>query len=71
MLFRSNYIQVMQGLELLDLDAIREYNKKYIAPSVEQMSLQKYQQYVDGVNSSTFIEHATLLQQNKNVVNFN
>jgi tryptophan halogenase len=66
-----NYIQVMHGLGLLDIDAIKSYNKTYVTENAKKMALDKYDQYLDNVKKSSFIDHKTLLQQNKYVIKFN
>ena len=67
----SNYIQVMHGLELFDIESIKEYNKMYISEENTAKSLQKYETYLEEVKRGSYIDHKVLLEQNKIVVNYN
>ena len=62
-----NYIQVMQGLELFDLDYIKKYNSDGV--DVMNMELNKYNEYLNDFKRSNLIEHSVLLQQNRYVLN--
>lgn len=64
----SNWAQVMAGLELYDTEYIRTYLINSIGEHGIKTHLDDYNNYLDGIERSSYIDHATLLQQNRIVV---
>jgi tryptophan halogenase len=65
-----NYIQVMHGLEMFDLDAIREYNKTYMSQETVNKELETYNKHLENLKKESLIEHKVLLEQNRYVLQF-
>jgi len=66
----ENYAQVMDGLDLFDREYIKENLVRNHSEKVVQQELQKYNNYLDRLKRSSYIEHVVLLQQNNIVVKF-
>lgn len=65
-----NYIQVMQGLEMFDLEYIKGYTNQSIGDDLIKKELDKYNSYLNDIGQTPLIEHKVLLEQNRYVVKF-
>lgn len=64
----SNYTQVMQGLGLLDANYIKQSLVSSLGDTVDKEQMVKYNQYLTDVEKGVYIDHKTLLEQNRYVV---
>jgi hypothetical protein len=68
-MFQSpNWAQVMNGLGLLDRDHISNKLKEVTREQAMSDAYTRYNGYLDDVQKGSYIEHKTLLEQNRIVV---
>jgi tryptophan halogenase len=65
-----NWAQVMNGLELFDVDYLRQRLAETHG-DVKDKSLLEYEEYLKELQNDSYIDHGILLSQNNIVVNFN
>lgn len=67
----ANWTQVMFGLGMLDLEHIKTKFNLSHGEKVVQEQLELYNRYNSDLQKSSFLDHKTLLEQNKIVLNIN
>ena len=70
MFFAANWLQVMQGLELFDVEYIKKYLLSSVGESIIKYHLGEYDKYLKDLQGVSFIDHKVLLEQNRFVLKF-
>jgi len=70
MFFSANWLQVMHGLELFDIEYIKADLTSSVGESMIKSHLDGYDRYLKQMEKSSFIDHKVLLEQNRLVLNF-
>lgn len=66
-----NWMQIMSGLEMFDVDKIQDKLLHAHGEEVVSQQLEEYNKYLADIQKSSFLDHAVLLQQNKLVLKIN